>query len=51
MSEKDDRAEIEVNFTDEELLTYMKMAHEQDITFNQLVEQAIKRFIDEEDEK
>jgi len=44
---KDDRVDIEVNFTDEELLTYMKMAHEQDITFNQFVEQAIKRFIDE----
>ena len=47
MSEKDDRAEIEVNFTDEELLTYMKMAHEQDITFNQFVENALRRFIEE----
>ena len=45
---EDDRAEIEVNFTDEELLTYMKLAHEQDITFNQLVERAIRRFIEED---
>jgi len=43
------RADIEVDFTDEELLTYMKMAHEQDITFNQLVEQALRRFLDEEE--
>jgi len=48
MSEKDDRVDIEVDFTDEELLTYMKLAHEQDITFNQFVEQALRRFLDEE---
>lgn len=47
MNEKDNRIEVEVDFTDEELLTYMKMAHEQDITFNQFVEQAIQRLIDE----
>lgn len=44
---EDGRVEIEVDFTDEELLQYMKMAHEQDITFNQFVEQAIQRLIDE----
>ena len=43
------RADIEVDFTDEELLTYMKLAHEQDITFNQLVERAIQQFLDEEE--
>ena len=48
---QDHRAEIEVNFTDEELLTYMKMAHEQDITFNQFVEQVLQQFLDEEDKK
>lgn len=47
MTEKDDRVEIQVDFTDEELLQYMIMAHEQDITFNQFVEQAIQRLIDE----
>ena len=50
MSEKDDRVEMEVDFTDEELLTYMKMAHEQDITFNQLLERALRQFLEENDE-
>jgi len=43
------RAEITVDFTDDELLTYMKLAHEQDITFNQFVENALRRFLDEEE--
>lgn len=47
---QDGRAEIEVDFTDEELLTYMKLAHERDITFNQLVEQALQQFLDENKE-
>ena len=41
----DTRVLVPVNFTDEELLTYMKMAHEQDITFNQLVEEALREAI------
>jgi len=45
----DGRVEMEIDFTDEELLTYMKMAHEQDITFNQFVENALRRFLDEEE--
>jgi len=45
----DGRAEIAVDFTDEELLTYMKMAHEQDITFNQFVENALRRFLEEQE--
>jgi len=48
---QDHRAEIEVDFTDEELLQYMKMAHKMDITFNQFVEHVIKQFLDEEDKK
>jgi hypothetical protein len=50
MSEKDNRAVIDVEFTDEELLQYMKLAHELDITFNQLVEQALQQLIDEDGE-
>jgi len=46
---EDGRVDMEVDFTDEELLTYMKLAHEQDITFNQLVERAIRQFLDEEE--
>jgi hypothetical protein len=41
-----DKEEIELEFTDEELLTYMKMAHKLDITFNELIERAIKSMIE-----
>ena len=37
---------IDVDFTDEELLTYMKLAHEQGITFNRFVENAVRAAID-----
>jgi hypothetical protein len=43
--EYDDRVQVPVNFTDAELLQYMKLAHELDITFNELVERAIKEAI------
>jgi len=44
--EYDTRVQVQVEFSDEELLNYMKIAHERDITFNQLVEQALKAAID-----
>ncbi len=37
----DTRVQVPVDFSDEELLCYMKLAHERDITFNQLVEEAL----------
>ena len=37
----DTRVQIEVDFTEEEMLKYMKLAHSLDITFNQLVERAL----------
>lgn len=43
----DTRISVPVDFTDEELLKYMKLAHERDITFNQLVEEALRSAIDE----
>jgi hypothetical protein len=43
----DSRVQVEVNFSDEELLTYMKIAHDRDITFNQLVEIALQDAIDQ----
>jgi len=43
----DTRVKVPVDFTDEELLTYMKMAHDLDITFNQFVEEALKAAIEE----
>lgn len=38
---------IELEFDDEELLKYMKFAHESGITFNQLCEDAIRSKLDE----
>ena len=44
----DTRVSVPMDFSDEELLTYMKLAHEQDITFNQLVERALREALDRE---
>jgi|688.fasta_scaffold131950_7 hypothetical protein len=41
----DARVKIPVEFSDEELLKYMKMAHELDITFNQLIENALREAV------
>jgi hypothetical protein len=38
----DTRVLVPVDFSDEDLLQYMKMAHERDITFNQFVEEALR---------
>jgi hypothetical protein len=43
----DTRVSIPVDFTDEELLKYMKMAHERDITLNQLIEEALRAAIED----
>lgn len=43
----DTRVQVPVDFTDEDLLKYMKMAHERDMTFNQFVEEALKAAIEE----
>ncbi len=43
----DTRVSIPVDFTDEELLKYMKLAHERDMTFNQFVEEAIRRAMED----
>ena len=43
----DTRVEVEVDFTDVELLQYMKMAHERDMTFNEFVEEALRFAIEE----
>ena len=41
----DTRVSVPVDFTDEELLKYMRLAHERDMTFNQFVEEALKEAI------
>ena len=43
----DTRVLVPVDFSDEELLQYMKIAHERDITFNELVEDALRHAIGE----
>ena len=43
----DTRVSVPVDFSDEELLQYMKMAHERDMTFNELVEEALRHAISE----
>jgi len=45
--EYDTRVSIPVDFTDEELLKYMTMAHERDMTFNDFVEEALRHAIKE----
>lgn len=44
--EYDTRVKVSVEFTDDELLTYMKMAHDRDMTFNEFVEMALQSAID-----
>jgi hypothetical protein len=44
----DTRVSVPMEFSDQELLIYMKLAHEQDITFNQLVERALREAIERE---
>jgi hypothetical protein len=44
----DTRVSVPMEFSDQELLIYMKLAHEQDITFNQLVERALREALERE---
>ena len=43
----DTRVEVPIDLTDEELLKYMKLAHERDMTFNQFVEEALRTAIED----
>ena len=45
--EYDTRVHVPIEFTDEDLFEYMKLAHQRDITFNQLVEEALRYAISE----
>lgn len=44
---KDNKVEIPLDFSDEELLVLFKQAHEADLTFNQFVEQALIKFLEQ----
>jgi len=43
----DTRISVPVDFSDEELLQYMKLAHERDMTFNAFVEEALRHVLEE----
>ncbi len=43
-----DKVEVQIEISDEDFLILAKMAHERDITFNQLVEEIIKKALEEE---
>lgn len=43
----DTRVSVPLDFTDAELLKYMTMAHERDMTFNSFIEEALRHAIDE----
>lgn len=45
--EYDTRLQVELKFDNEELLKYMTIAHQEDITFNQLIERALSYAIEE----
>jgi hypothetical protein len=47
----DGKESIDVEFSDEEILQYMKLAHERDITFNKFIELALRKAIEEHDLK
>jgi len=46
----DTRVQIEVNFSDDEMARYMKLAHERDMTFNDFVEEALRHAIESPDQ-
>ena len=45
----DTRVSVPIDMSDADLLTFMKMAHERDITFNELVEEALRQAIEQHD--
>ena len=49
MPTTDNRVEIPLEFSDQELLTLFKQAHELDLTFNEFVERALTQFLEKHD--
>ena len=43
----DTRVSVPIDMSDADLLVFMKMAHERDITFNELVEEALRQAIEQ----
>ena len=44
---EDNRVEILLDLSDQELLVLFKMAHEKDMTFNNFVEKALKDYLEQ----
>ena len=47
MTKSDNRVEIPLDFSDEELLVLFKQAHEADMTFNDFVEKALTDYLEQ----
>jgi hypothetical protein len=47
MIKSDNRVEIPLDFSDEELLVLFKQAHEADMTFNDFVEKALTDYLEQ----
>jgi len=45
--EYDTRVQVQIEFNDEEILQYMKMAHDRDQTFNEFIGTALRHAIDQ----
>jgi hypothetical protein len=45
----DTRVSVPIDMSDADLLVFMKMAHDRDITFNELVEEALRQAIEQHD--
>ena len=43
----DERVKVPIDFSDEDLLKYMKMAHDRDMTFNAFIEEALRAAIED----
>ena len=44
---QDNRVEIQLDLTDQELLVIFKMAHEADMTFNSFVEKVLEDYLEQ----
>jgi hypothetical protein len=49
--ENDTRENVEIDLSDEDFIQIAKLAHERDITFNQMVEEILRAKITEESAK
>ena len=46
---KDEKVEIELDIPEEDLVRYLQVAHDRGITFNELVEEAVREMLIKEE--